>query len=297
MGLAEPVVAARLPLKQSAGGFALPAYGLGTWGMGGTHSADSSQDDTCIASIRTGLELGVTHIDTAEMYGAGHAEELIGEAISGLAREKLIIASKALAHHLSREELPAAARRSIARMRCEYLDLYMIHHPSDEIPLEETIGALDELVDDGLVRAIGVSNFSRARLERAQRLTRHHIACNQVHYSLAVREPERTGLLEHCRRTGTLLVAWRPIDKALYAEARCPVVANLCDKYRLSPVQLALTWVTSQPNVVALARTLSPHHLRENLNAVATPLLEEDIELLRREFHPQQERSDVYALR
>lgn len=293
----EPLArAVEIRKKSSHSGLELPVYGLGTWGLGGTFTTDHSRDEAALESIRRALALGVTHIDTAEMYGDGHAEELIGQAIQGYPRERLIIGSKALGHHLRERDLVAAAERSIARLRCDYLDIYMIHHPNDEIPIAETMRGMDELVRRGLVRHVGVSNFSKARLEKAQQHSPQPIALNQVHYSLCVREPERSGLLEYCQQQGILLVAWQPIDRAACCRESSPALKPLCEKYQRTPVQIALSWVTSQPGVAAISRTSSAEHLHENLQGAATTLAAEDIEFLRRNFQPQQEHSDVYCL-
>lgn len=265
--------------------------------MGGTFSADRAQDDECVCAIRRCLDLGVTHIDTAEMYGDGHAEELIGQAIAGRNRSELIIGTKALAHHLRPKELIAAAEASIARMGCEWIDLYMVHHPSDEVPIEETMRGMKELVRRGLARNIGVCNFTRQRLEAAQRVTREKIVCNQVHYSLCVREPESTGLLEYCQREDVLLVAWQPIDLGVYCQEDSGLLRDLSGKYGRSQVQLALAWIVNQPNVCAVAKTMSEAHLRENLAATEIRLDPSDIEALRAKYEKQQARSAVYPLR
>jgi diketogulonate reductase-like aldo/keto reductase len=285
-----------IPTK-TAGNFTLPFYGLGTWGLGGSFSADCREDEKCIAAIRRAIDAGVRHIDTAEMYGAGHAEELVGAASRGHPREKLIIASKALGHHLSKNDLIAAAEKSIARMQCDYLDLYLIHHPSDVVPIADTMRGMDELTRRGLIRAVGVCNFTVKRLREAQAAATQPIVCNQVHYSLSVREPETTGLLEYCQQNNVILVAWQPIDRGIYNQADCPLIAELCAKYSCTAVQLALSWIISQDNVVAISRTMSANHLEENLAATHIQLTDEDIEALRTSYNKQVARSDVYPLR
>jgi diketogulonate reductase-like aldo/keto reductase len=297
MELAGAITQTTIPKKETSTGFELPVYGLGTWGIGGTFQADHSEDEKCVRSLRGCLEAGLTHIDTAEMYGAGHTEELIGRAISGWPREQLCISSKALAHHLTYDGLLRAAEGSIKRMQCDYLDIYMVHHPSDEIPIAETMRGMNELVRRGWVRQIGVSNFRKERLQEAQRHSPQKIELNQVHYSLAVREPERSGLLSYCQSHDMLLVAWQPIDRALYNGTNSPTLAEICKRYQRTPVQIALSWLTSQPGVVTISRTLSLNHLQENLLGVNTRMKPEDIELLRHRFEDQTERSDVYPLK
>jgi len=287
---------ATIPIK-SAGTFWMPVYGLGTWGMGGEFTSNCAEDKKCIEAIHRAITAGVSHIDTAEMYGDGHAEELVGEAIRGYPRKDLFIASKALAHHLKHDELIAAAERSIARMRCDYLDLYMIHHPSDETPIAETMRAMDALVERQLIRNVGVCNFKTSRLAEARAASATGVVCNQVHYSLVVREPETSGLLHYCHENGIMLVAWQPIDRGIYSAGSSPVVEELCAKYKCSPVQLALAWVMSQPHVCAISRTLSPNHLVENIAATMLMLEKPDVELLRLNYKAQRGRSEVYPLR
>ena len=284
---------ATIPVKRLRSGFGLPAYGLGTWGLGGYEQADTRDDAAGVAAIRAALDRGVTHIDTAEMYGAGHAEELVGAAIRGYDRARLCLASKALAHHLDYAGLIAAARASLRRLGTDYLDLYMIHHPSDDIPIAETLAGMARLVELGLVGHVGVSNFSRARLAAARRVG-GPIVANQVHYNLAVREPETTGLLGDCQEQDMLLVAWKPQAPAV---ADAPIVQALARKYGKTPTQVGLNWLLSQENVVVICRTRDPRHLEENLGALGWALEAADREALRRDYPQQQDRSAVYALR
>lgn len=283
-----------IPEKTLQSGAALPVYGLGTWGLGGEFQADRSGDTEAIRSIRTALDHGVTHIDTAEMYGEGHTEELVGRALRGYDRSSVFLASKALAHHLDRRSLVAAAQASLRRLATDYLDLFMIHHPSDGVPIAETLGGMESLVEAGLVRFIGVSNFTRERLDEARKQTRLPIVANQVHYNLRVREAERSGLLEYCSAHHVLLVAWKPL---LPHPERTRLLRQLAEKYDKTPVQIALNWLIAQQNVVVICRSRSTDHLRENLGAVGWRLSDEDIEVLRTGFPDQQDGSDIYHLR
>lgn len=271
----------------------MPVYGLGTWGMGGRLQASSKQDKEDVAAIRAALDLGVRHIDTAEMYGDGHAEELICEAIKGYDRGRLLIASKALGHHLRRRDLIAACEGSLRRLATDYLDLYMIHHPSDQVPLAETMEAMDELVRRGLIRHVGVTNFSTERLKAAQAVSPQKIVANQVHYSVRVRQPERAGLLRHCQENDVMLVAWQPVEQGIAGDLLNAVAAS----YDATPVQAALNWLIAQPNVCVIAGTRRVEHLRENLGALGWRMQPKDIELLREQYHDQADVSEVYPLR
>ncbi len=279
--------------KQLRTGFRIPTYGIGTWGMGGRGQADASRDAEDIAALRAALDLGVQHIDTAELYGAGHAEELVRKAIQGYDREKLFLASKAPAHRLGRVELARAAEESLRRLGADYVDLYMVHHPSDDISIGETMAGMDDLVRRGLVRYVGVSNFSRERLAAARGVSAQPIMVNQVHYSVRVRQPERSGLLAYCQEQDVMLVAWQPIEPGISGDLLHAIAAS----YDVTPVQAALNWLISQRNVVAIARTRQLKHLQENLGALGWRMDEKDIELLRIQHQDQVEASEVYPLR
>lgn len=279
--------------KELGSGFRMPLYGIGTWGMGGRIKANSARDADDIAALRGSLELGVRHIDTAEMYGDGHAEELVCEAIKGFDRSSLFIASKALGHHLGRRDLIAAAERSLRRLATDYIDLYMIHHPSDATPIAETMEAMDELARRGLIRHVGVSNFAPARLAAAQAVSPQKIVANQAHYSVRVREPERTGLLRYCQENDVMLVAWQPVEYGNSGDLLGAVAAS----YDVTSVQAALNWLISQPNVCAVAGTRRVEHLRENLGALGWRMNNADIELLRSGYQDQTDVSEVYPLR
>ena len=275
-------------IKQLNNGFAMPEFGLGTWMMGGARTADPENDDAGdVAALKAGIDLGFTHIDTAEMYAAGHAEELTGQAIKDYDRKKLFIASKVMETNLSEAGVQKAAENSLKRLGTDYLDLYMIHKPNDDFPLEDTVRGLDALIDHGLVRNIGVSNFSVARLDKARKLSRHGIKVNQVHYNLLSREPESSGLLQYCKDNDIMLCAWRPLQKGGLLDAPCKLLLEICEKYDKTPAQIALNWLISQPNVVTMSTMRSPAHLGENLKATGWNMTTEDIERLRRDFPGQ----------
>ena len=187
--------------------------------MGGDYHYDPNNDDEAdITAIRAAIEMGITHIDTAERYAERHAEELVGQAIKGYDRTKLFIVSKVSPEHLRYEDVIASAKESLERLQTEYLDLYLVHIPNPEIPIEETMRAMDVLLAKGLVKNIGVSNFTIERPEEAQSHTKNRIVANQLHLNLIFREPERKGLLEYCQKNDVMFVAWRPVQKGLLAK-------------------------------------------------------------------------------
>lgn len=284
-----------VPTKKLTNGFELPVYGIGLWEVGGRYEADTTKDNAEVEAIRAALEAGITHIDTAESYGHGHAEELLARAIEGYDRSKLIIATKVSAHNQGYEGVRQACEASLKRLGTDYIDLYLIHrYPMPGISIEETMRAMDELVDEGLVRHIGASNLSPRRFTEAQKHARHKLVCNQVHYNVQYREAEARGVLQQCLDTDTMLVAWRPLQKGSLLDS--PLLAELATKYNKTPAQVAINWLIAQTNVVTIAKTSNPTHLKENLGAINWTMESGDIERIRNEFPDQKDISDTVPL-
>lgn len=284
-----------IPTKKLTNGFELPVYGLGLWQMGGRWEADDSNDQREIDAIKAAIDMGVTHIDTAESYGDGHAEELLGEAIKGYDRSKLFIATKVSKENQGYEGVHKAFQKSLKRIGTDYIDLYMLHRfPLPGISLEETMKAMDELVEQGLVKNIGVCNMSPNRFKAIQKLTKNKLVCNQVHYNVQYREIEDKGVLKDCQDNDVMLVAWRPLQKAELTDN--PLINELAEKYGKTPYQVMINWLISQPNVVTISKTSDIEHLKENLGAVDWTMDEADIERIRQEYPDQKLVSDAVPL-
>jgi diketogulonate reductase-like aldo/keto reductase len=267
-------------------GESVAAIGLGTWNMGGRESPDYRDDERLIEAIRYAVELGMNHIDTAEMYAAGHAEELVGEAVKQFSRDEVFIATKVWPSNLRYEDVIHSCRRSLERLQLKYVDLYMVHWPNPRIPLQETMKAMEKLVKDGLIRYIGVSNFDVELLEEAMNaLKREEIVANQVEYSLEAREVERE-LIPFCERNGITVTAYTPLGKGrIPAEAasnkpRGKILAEMAQRYGKTPVQIALNWVIWRPNVITIPKAARKEHLEENAGAAGWRLTEEDYKRL-----------------
>ena len=267
-------------------GESVAAIGLGTWNMGGRESPDYRDDERLIEAIRYAVELGMNHIDTAEMYAAGHAEELVGEAVKQFSRDEVFIATKVWPSNLRYEDVIRSCRRSLERLQLKYVDLYMVHWPNPRIPLQETMKAMENLVKDGLIRYIGVSNFDVELLEEAMNaLKREEIVANQVEYSLEAREVERE-LIPFCERNGITVTAYTPLGKGrIPAEAasntpRGKILAEMAQRYGKTPVQIALNWVIWRPNVITIPKAARKEHLEENAGAAGWRLTEEDYKRL-----------------
>ncbi len=213
------------------------------------------------------------------MYAQGHAEEIIGKAIKGYDRKKLFITSK-VKDHLQKKDVIRAARRSLKRLAIDYLDLYLIHAPNSQIPISETLEGFDELVYDGLVKHIGVSNFTVSQLKEAQDSTKNKIVTNQIHYSLLSKEQEKEDIISYCQKKDMLITAYRPVERGLLTQKGNKIIDELCHKYQKSPPQIAINWLISQPNIVTIAKMNNKKHLEENLQAVGWTMEEADVEKL-----------------
>lgn len=278
-------------------GFSMPAIGLGTWLMGGRETRDPADDGkSSVGALVTGLELGFRHIDTAEMYAGGFSEEIVGEAISGFDRADLFLTSKVWKTHLHYDDVLRAAEGSLRRMKTDYLDLYLIHQVDDSVPLRETMRALNRLVDEKLIRFIGVSNFAEERFRHAQGWADSKLVANQIHYNLKVREAERSGMLKFCQENDVMLIAWRPLQKGFLLNGTPDCLREVSERYGLTPSQTALSWLTSQKNVVTISMSRSAEHLEENRKAAEFVLPVDAVEFLRRDFPDQQDRSESVPL-
>ena len=256
----------------------IPKIGFGTWSIGGGMSPDRTKDERSLTALRSALETGYTHFDTAEMYASGHSEELLGQAVrdSGIRREKLFITSKVNASNLRYKDVLRACENSLRHLGIDYLDLYLIHWPSNSIPLKDTFKALNQLVREERVRHIGVSNFDVRLMEQAQAESETPILTNQVPYSLADRSYVHNGVLEYCQQNDILLTAYSPVK-----EGRLRVNATLqtiAEAHNATPYQVALAWLVLQPRVITIPMSFDREHIAENFAAANIELSTDEIE-------------------
>jgi diketogulonate reductase-like aldo/keto reductase len=226
----------------------IPEIGLGTWQYTGGP-----------VPLRMGIALGATLIDTAERYGT---EDAVGEAIRGL-RRQVFVATKVRHEHLRYADVLRAADNSLRTLGIDHIDLYQIHRPNPEVPLEETMQALDELVAAGKVRYIGVSNFSVTQCQAAQSLTRNRIVSNQVRYSLADRTIE-ADLLPYCRNNDITVIAYSPLARGIEkirGSLDQGVLERVAQAEGRTPAQVALNWCTARDNVIAIPRASTIEHV------------------------------------
>jgi diketogulonate reductase-like aldo/keto reductase len=259
-------------------GETIPVLGQGTWHLAqGRHSRGEE-----LQALRLGIDLGMTVIDTAEMYGDGAAEKLVGEAIAGR-RDEVFVVSKVLPSHATRRGTVAACRASLRRLGTDRLDLYLLHWPG-LIPLEETVAGFEELRADGLIRYWGVSNFDLVDLERLLRVEGGSaVQTDQVLYNLGRRGIEWK-LLPWCLQHGLPIMAYSPLGQGRLLEH--PVLRGIAIQYRVSPAQVALAWVLAHAGICSIPEAGTVKHVRQNRAAVDLHLREIDMIKLDEAFPP-----------
>jgi diketogulonate reductase-like aldo/keto reductase len=258
----------------------IPKIGFGTWQIGGQGSPDPANDGKSIQALRSALELGYTHYDTAEGYAAGHSEELIGQVIHemGLEREGLFITSKVSPDHLKYEEVLHCCENSLRRLGMDYLDLYLIHWPKAGMKLEETFRALNKLVRQGKVQHLGLSNFNLKLLKQSVALCETPLLTNQVSYSVPDRTYVKNGVLEYCQKNDVLLTAYSPVKRRNIKSNK--TLAAIAKAHGATREQIALAWLAMQPRVITIPMSFNPQHQAENLAAGDLILSDAEMELL-----------------
>ncbi|MGK4003882.1 aldo/keto reductase [Sorangium sp. So ce1036] len=250
----------------------LPVVGQGTWQM------EEADEAACIDAIRRGIDAGMTHIDTAEMYGAGEVESLVGKAIEGR-RDEVFLVSKVLPSNASYAGALAACERSLERLRTDRLDLYLLHWPGPE-PLEETLRAFKDLRAQGKIRHFGVSNFDQAELSRAIALAGpNEIACNQVFYHLLERAIEHR-VLPLCERHGIAVVAYSPFGSGRFPAPDSmggKVLASIAAAHGATPRQVALRFLLRRQPVFVIPKAARAEHALDNAAAGDLRLTSEDL--------------------
>jgi diketogulonate reductase-like aldo/keto reductase len=257
-------------------GESVPALGQGTWQMAERTSRRAQE----IEALRLGVELGMTLIDTAEMYGEGAAEELVAEALSD-ARDRLFLVSKVYPHNASRQGVIEACERSLRRLQTDWLDLYLLHWRGS-VPLEETVAVFEELRRSGSIRHWGVSNFDIDDMEELIRVPGgENCAANQVLYNMTRRGPE-FDLIPWMAARNMPLMAYSPIEQGRLP--RSGALQTVARRHDASPFQIALAWLLHRPGVMAIPKASSAQHVKENHSALDIRLSPEDLAAIDAEF-------------
>ena len=271
-------------------GTPLPGLGLGTWRMGESRGARATE----VAAVRSAIELGYRLIDTAEMYGEGGAEEVVGQAVTealragAVRRDEVFVVSKVYPHNASRQGTVAACERSCKRLGLDRIDLYLLHWRGEHA-LSDTADAMRALQHSGRVGHWGVSNFDVDDMNELVAVA-PDCAANQVYFSLSERGPEHS-LLPWLRRHAMPLMAYSPIDQGTLA--RHPGLAALAAPLGFTAAQLALAWALAQPGVMAVPKALKPQHLRDNFAAGQAVLNAEVLSSLDALFPPPQRKTTL----
>jgi diketogulonate reductase-like aldo/keto reductase len=262
-------------------GISIPEVGIGAWRYSGG-----------IEPLRRAVELGAFLVDTAEVYGT---EEVVGKALDGI-RDRVFLATKVSGGHLRHDDVLRAAEESLRRLRIDHIDLYQIHWPNSAVPIRETMRAMEELVDRGVVKYVGVSNFTLDDLREAQAaMKKYPIVANQVLYNLNRRHIEE-GLLPYCEEAGITIIAYTPLDSGRLARrAEYPTNPEgtraqeaVAAQTKKTLGQVALNWCTSHPGVVVIPKSNSAARVVENCGASGWRLTPEQIEMLDRAFAPEE---------
>ncbi len=254
----------------------VPEIGLGTWNYSGG-----------VEPLRKGIELGACLIDTAEGY---HTEDVVGQAIKGI-RGRVFVATKVSGRHLAYDDVLRAAEGSLRLLDIDYIDLYQIHWPNSRFPIKETMRAMERLADSGVVKYIGVSNFSTEELREAQLfMSNHPIVSNQVLYNLNSREIERD-LLPYCQKNEITIIAYTPLGSGGLAKntrfisnRKMKVLEQTANELQKTMSQVSLNWCTSRPNVIAIPKSNSLGRTIENCHASGWRLSQKNIQLLDEAF-------------
>ncbi len=262
-------------------GVRVPVIGQGTWMIEG----DPEKESRAIDTLRLGLDLGMTHIDTAEMYGNGRVEELVAKAIAGR-RDDVFLVSKVLPSNATYEGTLKACKECLRRLKTDWLDLYMLHWPGSH-PIQQTMSAMEELVAQGLIRFIGVSNFDLEELvEAEQALSKERIACNQVLYHLKDRGIERR-LLPYCTKREIAVVGYAPFGHGNFPSPMTPggqLLQEIGERHGRTPRQVALNFLTRHKFVFTIPKTTYPERAKENSGGAGWRLAEDEKYEIDKEF-------------
>ncbi len=269
-------------------GRSVPILGQGTWEMGDDPSKRSQE----IAALRKGLDLGMSLIDTAEMYGNGESEKLIAEAI-GDRRDEIFLVSKVLPQNASQSGTIEACERSLKRLKTDRLDLYLLHWRG-EIPLHETLEAFQYLKQQGKILDYGVSNFDVTDMEEAVDLASNEIATNQVLYNLMARGIEK-GLLPWCHERNIPIMAYSPFGHSREF-LNHPLLLMIAIAHDVKPAQVALAWIFRQKGVLAIPKASTPEHVLENFKSLELKLSNDELRALDEAFPPPAKKMPLEVL-
>ncbi len=262
---------------QTVSGKSLHPIGIGTWGFGGAWEADYDNDDEAIAAIRYSIKQGQNHIDSGQIYGAGHTDEVIGKAIAGVKREDLFITDKVWETHVGKGKVRIAVKEILKKLGTDYLDILYIHKPWDNFPWIEAVPQINDLIDKGVVRYFGVSNFKVEHMEEALKVSKHPIVANQLHYNILYKNEVTEEMITFCKKNRIQIIAYKPLERGEVLKNKA--VQAIAKKHKASTVKVALAWLAQQ-DMLAIPKAESKKLIDQNIAALGIKLTTEDVERL-----------------
>lgn len=270
---------------QTKSGKYLHPIGIGTWLISGSYEPDSSakyggatpvygHEKDEIASIRYSLDHGQNHIDCAELYGGFYTDEVVGKALEGYNREDLYIADKLWKTSLGTGLVRQTVEKMLAKLKVDYIDMLYIHWPFDDGPWREAIPQIDALIDEGIVRQWGVSNFSIAQMQEAMALSKYPLAANQMHFNVLYKDEVDTDFRTFCNENGIQLIAYQPMKRQEVLSNS--IVGEIAKARDATPGQVALAWLLSK-DALPIPKAVKKEHIDENLASVGLILTQEEI--------------------
>lgn len=277
-------------MKTKSGKSLFP-IGIGTWNIGGTlnpndptakyKGAEPNYDNESaeIEAIRYSISKGQNHIDCAELYGAFHTDEVVGKAIAGLNREDLYIADKLWKTSVGKGQVRATVEQMLSKLGTDYLDMLYIHAPWNDVNWQEAIPQIDELIDEGIVRDFGVSNFTIAGMEQTRKIAKHPIAANQMNYNVLYKDEVNQEFQNYCRENSIQIVAYQPVKRQEVLHNA--VIQDIANAHDVTAAQVALAWLLAQ-GALPIPKAINKSHIDENVKAVEVQLSDQDLGLLNR---------------
>lgn len=278
-------------MKTKSGSTLFP-IGIGTWNIGGTFTADPSakykgaepnydNEVAEIEAIRYSISKGQNHIDCAELYGAFHTDEVVGKAIAGLKREDLYITDKLWKTSVGKGLVRATVEQMLKKLGTDYLDMLYIHAPWAEVNWQEAIPQIDELIDEGIVRAFGVSNFTVSDMEQTQKIAKHPIMANQMNYNVLYKNEVNQAFRDYCQENNIQIVAYQPVKRQEVLDNK--VIQDIAKAHNATAAQVALAWLLAQ-NALPIPKAITKSHIDENIKAVNVQLSGQELELLKNPY-------------
>lgn len=273
---------------QTKSGIPVFPIGIGTWLIGGSYKPDTNDvykgskpnydnEKAEIEAIRYSIAKGQNHIDCAELYGGFHTDEVVGKAIQGLKRENLYIADKLWKTSVGKGLVRPTVELMLKKLGTDYLDMLYIHEPWDDTSWWEAIPQIDELIDEGKVRAFGVSNFAIKHMEIAKKLARHPIAANQMNYNVLHQTEVTDDFKAYCANNDIQIIAYQPVKRD--AVAANATIVDMAEKYAVTPAQIALAWLVTQ-GILSIPKSIQLPHIDTNVAAATIAISDEDIAVL-----------------